>query len=284
MKKMLFTLTLMLFINVVIVFAEDKKEKEPVYGWIKESIITINYSQSKFDNWSKGGENTWTWQAELRAQFEKNEEKYNWLNKGYLLYGDTQVGSEESKKASDEIRLESVYTYKVGIHVNPYISATGLTQFRKGYEYTDSTKTALSDFWDPAFLTESIGIGYNNGETFRTRLGAALKQTITRNFNSFSDDESTNEIEKIDNKFGAESVTDLQIKFTDKIALISMLQLFSDFSAIDEVDVRWNNLFVAELMKYISVSFSFDIAYDKNISNKREIRQFIAVGLTYSVF
>ncbi len=284
MKILLFTLTFLLIMFTTLAYAEDKKDKKPVYGWIKESIITLNYSQSKFDNWSKGGENTLTWQAELRAKFEKNELKYNWLNKGYLIYGKTQVGTDITKKASDEIRVESVYTYKVGSHVNPYVSFTGLTQFSKGYKYADTTQIEVSNFWDPSFLTESIGIGYNGGESFKTRLGAALKQTITRNFNSYSDDPNTENIEKIDNSFGAESVTDLQIKFNDDIIFLSMLQLFSNFRAIDEVDVRWNNLFVAKIMKYVSVSLSFDIVYDKNISKKRQIQQIFAIGLTYSVF
>jgi hypothetical protein len=284
MKKQFFKIIIAIFILSGFLLAEDKKEKEPVYGWIKETIISLNYSQSKFDNWSKGGENAWNWQAEMRAKFEKNELTYNWLNKGYLIYGNTQVGNEEAKKSSDEIRLESVYTRKIGTHINPYISFTGLSQFTSGYEYNDTSKIEVSDFWDPAFLTESIGFGFKNGETFRTRLGIAVKQTITRNFNSYSDDPNTIDIEKIDNSLGAESVTDLQIKFNDDIIFISMLQLFSDFSAINEVDVRWNNLFVAKLMKYVSVSFSFDLMYDKNISPKRQLKQVLAVGLTYSIF
>jgi hypothetical protein len=285
MKKRLIQLALITLFIPLILFAEDKKEeKKPVYGWIKETIITLNYSQSKFDNWSRGGENTLTWQAELRAKFEKNEIKYNWLSKGYMVYGKTQVAEERSKKAFDELRLESVYTYKMGVHVNPYASFTGLTQFTPGYEYTDSTQIEVSNFWDPAFLTESIGFGFKIGETFKTRFGAALKQTITRIYNSYSDDPDTPKIEKLDNSIGAESVTDLQIKFTDDIIYISMLQLFSDFSAIDEVDVRWNNLFVAKLLKYVSVSFTFNLAYDKNISYKREIQQVFAIGFTYSLF
>ncbi len=284
MKNRFFKIIIAIFILSGFLLAEEKKEKEPVYGWIKETIISLNYSQSNFDNWSKGGENTWNWQAEMRAKFEKNELTYNWLNKGYLIYGNTQVGTEDAKKSSDEIRLESVYTYKIGTHINPYISFTGLSQFTAGYEYSDTSKIEVSNFWDPAFLTESIGFGFNNGETFRTRLGIAVKQTITRNFNSYSDDPNTVEIETVDNNLGAESVTDLQIKFNDDIIFISMLQLFSDFSAINEVDVRWNNLFVAKLMKYVSVSFSFDLMYDRNISPKRQLKQVLAVGLTYSIF
>ncbi len=284
MIRVLHFIVAVLLFSVIFAFAEEKKDKKPVYGWIKESIVTLNYSQSKFDNWSKGGENAWNWQAEFRAKFEKNELNYNWLTKGYLIYGNTQVGSEIAKKSSDEIRLESVYSYKMGLHVNPYISLTGLTQLTSGYEYSDTSQVEVSNFWDPAFLTESIGFGYKHSETFRTRLGVAVKQTITRNFNSYSDDPNTSNIEKIDNSLGAESVTDLQIKFNDDIIFISMLQLFSDFTMIDEVDVRWNNLFVAKLMKYVSVSFSFDLMYDKNISPKRQLKQVLAVGLTYSIF
>jgi hypothetical protein len=275
----------MVLILPAIIFAEDKDEKKKeVFGWKKETIVTLNYSQSKFDNWSRGGENTLTWQAELRALFEKNDSTYNWLTKGYMVYGKTEVGDELSKKAFDEFRIESVYTYKLGVHINPYISFTGLTQFTAGYEYTDTSKIEVSNFMDPAYMTQSIGFGYKSGDIFKTRIGAALKQTVTNKYNSYADDPNTIEIETFSNSFGAESVTDLQYKITDDIIILSMLQLFSDFSALDEVDVRWNNLFVAKILKYVSVSFAFNLAYDKNVSYKREIQQVFAAGLTYSIF
>jgi hypothetical protein len=44
----------------------------------------------------------------------------------------------------------------------------------------------------------------------------------------------------------------------------------------------WDNLFSAKVAEYISVSFNFKLYYEKKISLKRQLKQTVAVGLTYS--
>jgi hypothetical protein len=53
--------------------------------------------------------------------------------------------------------------------------------------------------------------------------------------------------------------------------------------SFEEIDVRWDNLFSAEIAKYLAVSFNFQIFYDRDISIKRQLKQTLSVGFKYSL-
>ncbi|HID39616.1 MAG TPA: DUF3078 domain-containing protein [Calditrichaeota bacterium] len=277
-------LLIFLLVASVFVFAQDNKDKKPEYGWKKETVGILNFSQTQFDNWTRGGENSWMIQADINAKFIKDMASYNWSSSAKLSYGMTQIGNENSKKAADEINLETVYTYKLLESINPYASATMRSQFTTGYDYTADPKVAISAFMDPGFFTESIGLSYTKGELLVVRLGAASKQTITDKYNGYTDDPATTEIEKTKIQFGMESNAELKWKITETILFNSKLLLFSDLSALNKVDVDWDNVFSAKIAEYIVVSYTFNLFYNNTFSKKRQIRQVLAVGLSYSLF
>ena len=282
MQLMKFTL-IIVFITMsgLPLFSQESEEKKPEYGWKKEVVGNLNFTQNKFDNWSQGGEDSWSWQLDINAKFENDQEKYNWTNTGKFSFGQTKVGDADSRKAADEIKLESVYTYKLGEHVNPYAAVTGRTQITDGYQYTDTSKFAISNFLDPGYFTQSAGVGYKPNDNIKTRLGAALKETVADKY-PFADDPTTDRIEKSRVEFGAESVTDVEFKVSENILFKSKLELFSTFEAINEVDANWDNLISAKVSEYINVSFNLNLFYDRDISKSRQLKQTLAVGLTYS--
>jgi len=259
--------------------AQDKKEeKKPEYGWKNEAVGVLNFTQNQFDNWAKGGENAWSWQMDINAKFVNDQEKYNWATSGKLSYGKTKVGDAGAKKAADEIKLESVYTYKMGSFANPYIAATGMTQFTDGYAYTDTSKMVISSFMDPGYFTQSLGLGIDVNKNVKTRIGAALKETVTDKFSdSYADGESMRL------EYGAESVTDAKLQVSENILYTSKLALFSNLIGLDEIDVDWDNVFSAKVSDYITVSFNFKLFYDKDVSAKRQLKETLAVGISYTL-
>jgi hypothetical protein len=273
---------ILIFTFVSISFSQETEKTQPEYGWKKELIGNLNFTQNNFDNWSQGGENSWSWQLDINVKFVNDQEKYNWSNSGKCSFGKTKIGDVEARKAADEIKLESVYTYKFGVYVNPYIAATGKTQFTKGYIYDNNFKKAVSNFMDPAYFTESIGVGYAPNDKIKSRLGAALKETITSDFPYADDPTTTDKIEKTKVEIGAESTTDINLKLSETILFTSKLELFSNLERVDEIDVNWDNLFSAKISKYISVSLNVCLFYDKDISKKRQLKETLAVGLSYS--
>jgi len=283
MKYIHLIVNVFLIILAANVAAQESSPDSIKYGWTKEMLGGLNLTQTSFDNWSQGGENTMAWQVNLNFKFINDQEKTNWSNTGKFSYGFTKSGKDESKKSIDEIKLESVLTYKLNVYVNPFIAVSGLTQFDTGYKYTDDSKTKVSAFMDPGYIRESIGVGYEPNKIVKTRVGAALKHTITSNYPvPYADDPETDEIEKTKTEFGAESVTDVSWQIAEDMQLTSKLELFSAFKAWDRIDVDWDTLLSVKVSKYFNVIFNVKLFYDKDISPKRQLKQSLAMGLTYS--
>lgn len=282
------SVVLVLFLSIswgTYVFAQEKPGKQPKYGWRKEMVGGINLTQASLSNWTQGGESSFAWQLNFNFKFINNQEKFNWANSGKLTYGSTKISDQESRKSIDEIKLESVLTYKFGKQINPYVALTAETQFGPGYNYGTEPKTQMSSFMDPGYFRESIGVGYQPNDIIKSRLGVALKQTITSDYPvPYADNPDTvDKIEKTKNEFGVESVTDISWKITKSSLFISKLELFYAFKALDETDVNWDNVFTIMISKYINININFKLFYDKDISKKRQLQQSIAFGFTYSL-
>ncbi len=269
-------------VGVSLGLAQDEAAETPEYGWKNKAVGSLNLTQTSFDNWSQGGENSLAWQLNFNARFENNQEKYNWSNSLKLTYGMVKSGSEESKKSVDEIKLESVLNFNANWFVRPYGAVNAETQFTKGYDYGRDPKVEISDFLDPGYFRESIGLEYSHQDNFKTRVGASSKQTVTRNFFSYSDDPTTTAIEKLRLEFGVESVTDISQKLGENLLLVSKLELFSNLKSFQEIDVNWDNVLIAKVAKYVEVNFNFKLFYDRDISLKRQLKQALSMGLTYS--
>ena len=84
-------------------------------------------------------------------------------------------------------------------------------------------------------------------------------------------------------EYGAESVTDAKLQVSESILYTSKLALFSNLKGVDEIDVDWDNVFSAKVATYITVSFNFKLFYDKDVSAKRQLKETLAVGLSYTL-
>jgi len=287
---------IVMLLSTLIIFAQDEEKKEKPIGWINTMIGGLNFTQSSFSNWAQGGENNWTSQLDINGAAEYNQAKYNWLNSLKVQYGVQDVEDVGSRKTVDEIRLESIGTYKVSKYVNPYAALKAESQFSPGFNYDDEgTGNRVSKAFNPLRLTESFGVGYQPTDNFKTRIGFAFKQTLTgedRFALIYTDADATDGIDRTLSEYGFESITDYQRKVLDNVLFVTKLELFSTFndidiegvSLVDQIDVRWDNTFSSQISKYLSVSFNAQMLYDRNVSAKRQLKQVLAAGLTYTFF
>ena len=256
---------------------------EPELGWRKSVVGNFGTTQTGFDNWTAGGENTFAWQLNLNTHLVYEQEKWNWTNVGKMAFGKSQIGNQNPRKSVDEIRLEMVYTYKLGSMVNPYVAVKGETQFTYGYQYTDTSAVKISNFMDPGYFTESVGAGYAQSEQLSTRLGVALKQTVTNDFPvPYSDDPATTDLETFKSEAGLESVTDFSQKFRENLLFTMNLSLFSNLKTVNQIDVQWDNILTASITEYVNVTFNFKLVYDRDLSVRRQIKQALTLGLIYT--
>ena len=257
----------------------------PAYGWKHGLVAGLTLTQVSFTDWTQGGSNALAYTMSANGQASEEEEGSNWTNLYKFAFGQTRLGDQGLRKTDDMIDLSTVYSYKIGSLVNPYAGATLKTQFAKGFMYNaDGTSTEVSKFFDPAYLTQGAGASYQPAKEVTTRLGIGLREIVTSDFNQYADDPATSEIEKSSVDGGLESVTNVEWHLEETILLASQLQLFSAFKRMDEVIVRGNLSVTGKVNKYISAIFSLEIVNEKRVSPRTQVKESIALGLSYTIF
>ncbi len=279
--KRLFLFIVSVFFLTAFLFAQEKEKKQPKFGWKNQMVGGLNFTQNAFSkNWSGGGANSWSWAVNIDAKVEYDQREYNWFNSGRFAYGQASIGGNDPRKAADEIKLETVYTHKINKLFNPYAAAAAQTQLTAGFTYVDANDedgTEISDFFDPGYFTESFGVNYKPNQTFKSRFGVAAKQTFTTKY-----EDTYAKGEEFHSEIGFESVTDLNVKVSEQILYVTKFGIFTDLGGIADIDVNWDNSFSAKVSEIISVSFNFRLIYDKDIHIKRQLKQTLAVGISYS--
>ena len=153
------------------------------------------------------------------------------------------------------------------------------TQFSKGYTYDAlGNGTAISNFMDPGFLTQSAGAGYQPIPEVKERLGAALREIVTSEFTQYSGGKRT-QVEG-----GLESVTEVNARLDENLFINAKLELFSAFRKMQEVVVRSDNTITAKISKYFSTNINVQLIQERPISPRTQVKQTIALGFSYVLF
>lgn len=279
MKKML----LMTFF-VLISVSYSQVDSLSKSNWTHSGVAGLNISQIALDNWTQGGDNAlaFTLLGNFGAKYVDSPWTFN--NSLKLAFGRTKLGDDEFRTNDNEFYLESILSYSLGWAVEPYFSNTVRTVLSKGFDYKITPAIQTSQFFDPGYITQSIGFLYNQIPNITTRLGLAFQETVTKKFNGYADDPETTVIEKFKFDTGIESVTEGLFKIEENVAYSSKLRLFSRFNSLDVWDVRWDNLITAQISKYFNVNFNVLLIYEKQQSPKTQLKEALQFGITYTLF
>ena len=254
-------------------------------NWKPEGVAGINLSQIAFTNWATGGENSLSWVFFSNMGFNYESAQYKLKNNLKFAYGRTKLGAAAYRTNDNEVYLENVLTYNVGWVVDPFISNTFRTNVSAGFDYSAPLAPKVSDFFDPAYITQSIGFEYGKTKLFSTRLGFAFQETFTNKFRSYSDDPKTStKLEAFKFETGLESVTSTDFLIDENLLYSGKLRLFSRFNRLSVWDVRWDNLITAKINSYLNVNFGVLVLYEKDQSPKTQVKEALQVGFTYNLF
>jgi len=274
-----------LFISLIFLsrinFAQEDSVK--LYSWTPLAVVGINLSQVALSNWSQGGENALAVSFLGTGGLKYYTESWKFRNDLKLAYGRTKLGDQDYRTTDNELYLESVLSYNIGWAIDPYVSNIVRSALATGYKYDADSTYAIAGFFDPGYVTQSIGFTYDKLESFTTRLGFAVQETFTRKFNQYADDPSTPEIEKSKVETGLESVTTAEFTLQQNLLYKSNLRLFTRFESMDVWDIRWDNAFVAQINDWLNVNLSFLLIYQKDQSVKTQIKEALQLGFTYTL-
>jgi hypothetical protein len=276
------------FLAVFPIYAQQPSDsaKLPEYGWKHGLVAGLSLSQVAVKDWAQGGEDAFAYTGLLQGKSRNDQPSTDWTNTYQFAFGQTKLGDRGVRKTDDKIELESVLLYKFyeDAKLNPYVAASLRTQFATGFTYDSLDRaTAASAFFDPAYLTQSIGASYHPVKSFTTRLGAALREVLTSSYNQYADDPATPEIEKVFVQGGIESVTNAEWQADDNVLLTTELNLFSPVKTPDRIILRSTSGVAAKVSRWVTVLLGMQIINEPNVSPLTQIRESLALGLSYTI-
>ncbi|MBK6682696.1 MAG: DUF3078 domain-containing protein [Ignavibacteriaceae bacterium] len=274
-------------ILLIILFVFSVKAQEipdsMLYKWNPSLTAGFNFSQVSFSDWAKGGENAIAWNSYVNFGLVYKSEHWVFKNQLRAIFGRTQAGDQPNKQNENEIFMENLVARDLGWIFKFAASNTFLTQITTGYNYKVDPAPKISDFFDPAYITQGIGLLYDKSEYVQTRFDLAAREIISNEYYFEADDPTTAEIEKFKFDLGLNSVTDLKIPIAENVLYVSKLSLFSPFKKLDIWDVRWESLVTAQVNKWLATNLSFVLVYDEDQIKRTQIRQAFQLGLVFSI-
>lgn len=271
-------------LSLLLLSSPAQSQTNDSLGWDHDLKAGLNFTQVAFKDWSKGGSNSMAYVAQVLGLSNQDALSTKWSNTYKLVFGQTRLEDVGIRKTDDEINLESLLMWKVGIYVNPYAAVTAKSQFAPGYHYTDTLDTQTSGLFDPLYLTQSVGLGYEPAAWIKTRLGAALRETFTNTFNQYADDPATPEIESTKIEGGLESVIELAIPIEESVMFGSKLELFSGFKTMDKVVMNAQASLILKASEWFNATISANAINDWQISPRTQLKEAVSVGISYVLF
>ncbi len=272
---------LALLASATLVSAADATDT--AFGWKRSANGEFSLSQIYFDNWAQGGVDAFNWGIHLDGDFTLERPHDSWESKGKAEYGQSQLDGLSSRASADELDLETIYTRKIGVWVNPFAASALQSQFAPGYLYNDTnmTRQRIAGIFDPTYITQTLGMGRNWQNALKLRLGGTLKETFSAARYGYADDPSTPQIETYKIEPGVSLNVAAKQGLMENILLKTALDVFVNFKGVDAIYGRWQNQVTAKVNKYISADFDYEMLYDKTLSLSRQIKESLAISVSF---
>lgn len=284
--------------KLIIPKLKKAKKVEIIVGiWDFEGLADIKFNQGYISkSWAEGGENSLSALSILKYSADYSYGKLRSFDSdveyrlGYLKSGDNDL-----QKNDDKFELNAKYGMKA--FANWYYS--GLlnfkTQILKGYDYSNDTTIAMSEFLSPAYLVFSLGLDYKPSNKL-TILFSPLTSKFTIVADTVNYDQTrfgVGEDEFIRKEIGAYIKAISKLKFRDNIGLENKINFFTNYTKNPQnIDVDWEVDLKVKLTDYIKMSINAHLLYDDDVSFIKEdgseggartqFKELFGIGFIYS--
>lgn len=260
--------------------------------WASEFSAGLNFNQAGFSsNWKSGGVNSVAFGSIVAGKAFYRKEKFSWDNEMELLFGIVKNDGEQSRKSNDRIFLDSKLGYAISENWSSFFSVNFLSQFTDGYEYNaDGSRSLISTFMAPGFLTSSLGFEYKPSEIFSVRIGPLSprftfvnNQTIINNVpsNYGVDPGETMRIEWL----AMQLFANFDKNLSENLNLKSRYMMFANYETLawDTIDHRLDLTITAKITDIINVTLTGISIYDIDQDPGVQFSQALALGILYRV-
>jgi len=277
----------MLMLSVFII----AQEPADTSYWKKGGMGTATFSQVSFYQWAAGGENSYSTNGFLSLFANYKKEHISWDNTLGLGYGVIKQGSL-TKKSDDRIDFSSMFGMEASKKWN-YSALMGFkTQFAKGYNYPDKVHV-ISDFFAPAYLTTSLGMGYKPNDKFSLFL-SPLTSKMTFVMDDTLSAAGAFGVEpgsKFRAEFGGYAKLSYIQEIMKNVSLQGKVDLFTNYLENPQnIDVNAELMLTMKINEFLAATFSTMIIYDDDVTLLQsdgtngpglQVKEVFGVGLSY---
>ncbi len=254
-------------------------------GWNLSVDAGLQVTQNYYNEaWSGTEVSSVTWTAVLNALAERPlTDRVLFTNTTKLQYGQTYQQDPATdewsppQKSSDLVDNESVLRFTLGWLVDPYLSFRLLSQFRD---------EAHSLYLNPITWTEGTGLARTFVKTetaeMNGRLGVAFREVTDRASDAAAPVEGG-----LETVLWGTRVISERIRYEGELRVFKALYNSQADPADDRwkaPDVDWKHTLSVSLAKFVQLSVYAELVYDKDVIDRAQIRENLALGLTYKFF
>jgi hypothetical protein len=261
---------------------ETPVKADSVKYWTKKWTIGLNGSQASYNNWSQGNNNSVaaTGGNMFNAVYKRARYSYDLLLN--LRYGQTKINGSEVRKTDDLIHLRNRLNHLLhDKHYTAYFEVDFRTQFDEGY---DKNKVYISDFMSPGYLQETAGLGYKPVDYVQFQSGLSLKQTFVAD-TTLSQRYGVKQGENFRSEGGFSVGASIKKDVAKNLVLNSNVQTFTNFlESVEHTDVMFSNELTGKINSFMNTNIQFVLMYDRDFNKQIQVKQVLAVGLSFNVF
>jgi len=245
----------------------------------------LQLSQTQFDNWAPGGDNTFAMRSSIFFRHQYKIEKFALDYKFDARYGFNRI-EKKLFKNEDEFKFNLLSTWKMKKYWS-YATTTNLrSQFTPGYN-SRNDRTKKSDFMSPGFVDVAIGFNYHRDKSPISITLSPVSGNIIVVLNDSLSRLGINGVEKgkhTKGQIGPSAQIDLDMEFAKKICRYR--SRFYSFTNIQKPPtVRWENTLEIRPTKYLTTTLYALLYYDKMATTpkpqKLQCTYSLGIGLAY---
>lgn len=246
-------------------YAQVAPKVDTTKRWTIHGENTLLINQSSFSNWSSGGVNSIAGNILFNYDFNYKKDVWSWDNKVILGYGLSKQQDVGTRKNDDRIILNSLLGRKASQYWLYTFYANFQTQFAKGYNYSTTPQTLISNIFAPAYLTFGPGFAYKRSDNFRINISPAAARIIMVTDQTLSDAGAfgVDPGKKSKFQFGASLDAYYKVNLVENISLENTLKLYADY--LDKPGNIYTdytaNLFM-KVNKFVTVNAGVQLIYD----------------------
>lgn len=260
--------------------------------WKTKATIGFNLNQASFsNNWKGGGVNSIAIGGLLNHKAEYSKESYSYTSEVIMQYGKVKNKDQLQKKTNDRIYWDNKAAVQLSKNWYFFGSLSFESQFDKGFSYSKDAQgneqaKLLSKFMAPGYVTESLGFEYKPSKIFSTRIGTGTaRQTFVLDTTIYKTNPNNFGVQRgktVRNELAFQVVSNFEKEVVKNTIIRAKYNMFIPYEKINDVDHRLDLVVTAKINRFMNVSLTGVVLYDKDMDVKVQSSQALAFGMSFT--